>query len=170
MAQDWTDAKLMAAVARGDARAMGEVLRRHGDYLFGVARTLTNSAADAEDVVQETLAALLTAKFRGDAGLRTFLVSIVVRQAALVRRKHRPTMRLVDDNLPAADEQTAADAKMDLAVLLEKLSPEHREVLVLREIDGQGYEEMSRTLAVPRGTIESRLHRAREALRKLWQK
>lgn len=168
---EWTDAQLMAGVARGDAHAMRELLRQHGNYLFGVARTLTNSPADAEDAVQETLTALLTAKFRGDSSLRTFLVSIVVRQAALIRRKKRPMMRLADDSdrPQKGDSQSATDARIDLAALLEKLSPEHREVLVLRELQGQGYEEMARTLGVPRGTIESRLHRAREALRQLWK-
>ncbi|HEX8324114.1 MAG TPA: RNA polymerase sigma factor [Tepidisphaeraceae bacterium] len=162
----------MAGIARGDSHAMRELLRQHGNYLFGVARTLTISPADAEDVVQETLTALLTAKFRGDAALRTFLVSIVVRQAALVRRKKRPTMRLANqDDLPAGgNEQAAVDAKLDLAALLADLSPEHREVLVLRELQGHDYEQMAETLGVPRGTIESRLHRAREQLRRLWQR
>ncbi|MDB5328365.1 MAG: sigW 10 [Phycisphaerales bacterium] len=161
----------MAGVARGDSAAMRELLRLHGDYLFGVARTLTNSPADAEDAVQETLAALMTAKFRGDASLRTFLVSIVVRQAALIRRRTRPSVRLADDEMSGgADPQSAVDAKLDLAGLLARLSPEHREVLVLREIEGRNYEEMAESLGVPRGTIESRLHRARETLRKLWQK
>ena len=161
----------MAGIARGDSAAMREFLRLHGDYVFGVARTLTNSPADAEDAVQETLAALMTAKFRGDASLRTFLVSIVVRQAALIRRRKRPMIRLADDALSgSADPQSAVDAKLDLAGLLARLSPEHREVLVLREIEGRNYEEMAESLGVPRGTIESRLHRARETLRKLWQK
>ena len=162
---------MMAGIARGDSAAMRELLRLHGDYVFGVARTLTNSPADAEDAVQETLAALMTAKFRGDASLRTFLVSIVVRQAALIRRRKRPTLRLADDEVPEqADPQSAVDAKLDLAGLLARLSPEHREVLVLRELEGRNYEEMAESLGVPRGTIESRLHRAREMLRKLWQK
>ena len=55
---------------------------------------------------------------------------------------------------------------MDLAAMLETLSDEHRQVIVLRELEGLSYEEMARTLHVPRGTVESRLHRAREELRK----
>jgi RNA polymerase sigma-70 factor (ECF subfamily) len=49
--------------------------------------------------------------------------------------------------------------------MLQSLSDEHREVIVLREIDGLSYEEMARLLRVPRGTIESRLHRARQQLK-----
>jgi RNA polymerase sigma factor (sigma-70 family) len=64
--------------------------------------------------------------------------------------------------------QAAADARMDLAGMLERLSEEHREVVVLREIEGMSYEEMSAVLGVPRGTVESRLHRAREQLKRLF--
>jgi RNA polymerase sigma-70 factor (ECF subfamily) len=59
-----------------------------------------------------------------------------------------------------------ADAKMDLSVMLQTLSPEHRQVIVLRELQQMSYEEMADALGVPRGTVESRLHRAREELRK----
>jgi predicted RNA polymerase sigma factor len=49
---------------------------------------------------------------------------------------------------------------MDVIEMLQKLSPEHREVIVLRELQGMGYEEMAEALKIPRGTVESRLHRA----------
>jgi RNA polymerase sigma-70 factor (ECF subfamily) len=58
------------------------------------------------------------------------------------------------------------DAKLDLSVMLARLSPEHREVIVLRELEGMTYEQIAAALGVPRGTVESRLHRAREELRK----
>ncbi len=57
-------------------------------------------------------------------------------------------------------------AKLDLHAALAELSPEHRQVLVLRELDGMGYEQMAVALGVPRGTVESRLHRARAELRR----
>ena len=51
------------------------------------------------------------------------------------------------------------DWQIDLHAALQKLSPEHREVVVLRELDGLAYEEIADVLEVPRGTVESRLHR-----------
>ena len=59
-----------------------------------------------------------------------------------------------------------ADARLDLSVMLAALSPEHRQVILLRELEGMSYEAIAETLGVPRGTVESRLHRAREELRK----
>ena len=55
--------------------------------------------------------------------------------------------------------------QIDLQAALRQLSAEHREVLVLREFDGLAYEEIAQVLGVPRGTVESRLHRARNELR-----
>ena len=174
MPDEPSDDNLMAGIARGDDSAFRQIVRLHGRYLFGIARTLTRDSAEAEDAVQETLTALLTAKFRGESSLRTFLVSLLVRQCALIRRKRRGWaknfLRLVRPPEPEqANEEAGIDAKLDLAGLLERLSPEHREVLVMRELQGMSYDEIAQVLTVPRGTIESRLHRARGALKELWK-
>jgi RNA polymerase sigma-70 factor (ECF subfamily) len=54
---------------------------------------------------------------------------------------------------------------MDVLAGLDSLSPDHREVIVLRELQGMSYEEIADVLGVPRGTVESRLFRARQVLR-----
>lgn len=159
----------MDGIVRGDDAAFRQIVRLHGRYLFGIARSLTRDSAEAEDAVQETLTALLTVKFRGESSLRTFLVSVLVRQCALIRRKRRGWLRLVrPPETGTAGDEGHIDAKLDLAALLEKLSPEHREVLVMRELQQMSYEAMAEVLGVPRGTIESRLHRARQQLKELW--
>ena len=61
----------------------------------------------------------------------------------------------------------AVDAKVDLAAALELLSREHREIVILREMEQLSYTEISQVLEVPLGTVESRLARARAELRKL---
>jgi RNA polymerase sigma-70 factor (ECF subfamily) len=64
-------------------------------------------------------------------------------------------------------EATAgSDVRMDLTTMLQALSPDHRQVIVLREVEGLSYDEMAEAIGVPRGTVESRLHRAREELRR----
>jgi RNA polymerase sigma-70 factor (ECF subfamily) len=57
------------------------------------------------------------------------------------------------------------DRRMDLAAVLQHLTPQHRQIIVLREIEQLTYEEIAQTLGVPRGTVESRIHRARLELR-----
>lgn len=172
-----SDADLLRRAGHGEGGAFRELVERHGRYLFGIARSLTgNRAEDADDLMQETFVAVLGAakKFRGDAAVKTWLVSILVRQAALARRKQARFPRLVrDDATPEPDpRQTtrssgpATDAKIDLAKMLEVLSIEHRQVIVLRELEQMSYEEMAKALGVPSGTVESRLFRAREELKK----
>jgi RNA polymerase sigma-70 factor (ECF subfamily) len=165
--------------------AFRSLVDRHARYLFAVARSMTPRNEDAEDLVQDTLAAALQAlaSFRGESQVRTWLVAILVRRAAMMRRTQgrriRPqSMSVVTDPEPAATssqgassrppgaEAAATDARLDVAKMLEALSDEHRQVIVLRELEGMSYEQIATTLGVPRGTVESRLFRAREELRK----
>lgn len=158
------DAELLRRTGAGDQAAFRALVDRHARYLYGIAFTLTGNPADAEDVVQETLVGALNARFRGESTVRTWLVGILVRQAAMLRRKRRPAA-LQGDAPARSSDLAGADARLDLAVMLESLSPEHRQVIVLREVEGMSYDEMAAAVGVPRGTVESRLHRARAELR-----
>jgi RNA polymerase sigma-70 factor (ECF subfamily) len=168
------ETELLRRAARGDASAAGALLERHGRYLYGVAHALTRNAADAEDVVQDTLVAALGGNFRGESSLRTWLVKILVRRAAMLRRstkRREQRVTLADpDAPPAVDAKSpgagSVEAKLDLSTMLACLSDDHREVILLRELEGLSYEEMSEVLDVPFGTVESRLYRAREELRR----
>jgi RNA polymerase sigma-70 factor (ECF subfamily) len=80
------------------------------------------------------------------------------------KRSHDRPMESASD--AAANDTGGAEAKLDLTTMLATLSVEHRAVIVLRELEGMSYEEMAAALGVPRGTVESRLHRAREELRR----
>ena len=167
------ETELLKQFGRADPAASRMLLERHGSYLFGVAHALTGNAADAEDLVQETLLGALGGTFRGESSLRTWLVRILTNQAGMLRR--RPWKRAGHVGLdetpgptaPATPDNTAGvEAKLDLSTMLAALSVEHRQVIVLRELEGLSYEEIAKALHVPRGTVESRLHRAREELRK----
>lgn len=146
---------------------------RHGSYLYGVAHALTGNAADAEDMVQETLLGALRGTFRGESSLRTWLVRILSNQAGMMRRsrsRRGGTHAELSDGQavspPSPSGPGGTDARVDLATMLAELSPEHRRIIVLRELEQMSYEQMAAALGVPRGTVESRLHRAREELRK----
>ena len=164
-----SDKDLLARI-QGDERAFAELVRRHGRYLFGVARSMIRDDHEAEDVVQETFAALLKSHFRGESAVRTWLVAITVRQASMNRRKRKRWVvgRTDESSIDRAVEPatTTSDAKMDLPSLLAVLTPELREVIVLRELQQMSYDEIARTLQIPQGTVESRLHRARNELKR----
>lgn len=172
------DIELVRQVSRGDPEALRTLVAAHGAYLHGVAHALTGSPADAEDLVQETLVAAMKGGFRGDATLRTWLVQILVRRAAMLRRWYRrkggaASLEAAPPGLlpaaPSGDGPASADARLDLATMLHGLSMEHRTVLVLRELQGMTYDEIAAALRVPRGTVESRLFRAREELRRRYR-
>ncbi len=173
------DRELVRQVGRGDPAAFRVLVEREGRYLYGIAHALAGNPADAEDLVQETFAGAMKGRFRGESSLRTWLVRILVRQAAMLRRSHWRDRGQVSLDAPEAEERTAAvatpsgtpkvEAGLDLATMLESLSPDHRAVIVLRELHGLTYEEMAEALGIPRGTVESRLHRAREALRRRFE-
>ncbi|HEV8608219.1 MAG TPA: sigma-70 family RNA polymerase sigma factor [Tepidisphaeraceae bacterium] len=152
-----------------DQAAFGELVDEFSQQLFRVAYSMVGNAADAEDVVQETFTAAFAgiSRFRGESTLRTWLMQILVRQSARVQRSRgrRPTIGIDQSDQPVHDPASAADSRMDVIAMLQTLSPEHREVIVLRELQSMSYEEMSETLKIPRGTVESRLHRARQELR-----
>jgi RNA polymerase sigma-70 factor (ECF subfamily) len=182
-----TDEQLAKKAAWGDHAAFRALTDRHAAYLLRVATSLVGNEADAEDVVQHTLVGAYKglAGFRGGSSVKTWLTGITVRQAARWRRS-RGRDRAVsivsdtggdgaagaDPGLQTASATAAVNSRIDVETMLASLSPEHRQVIVLRELEGLSYEEMAETLGVPRGTVESRLHRARaelrEALRRYW--
>jgi len=177
------DQRLIADCLGGNTAAFGELVRRYQDRLFSTIYRLVESAEDAQDVAQE---AFLNAyqsldSFKGDSLFFTWLYRIAVNTAISHRRKRRVLARIDlgrgDDGLadPAdpsevnrpghAIEQVEQEQKIHQA--LARLSPEHRAVLVMKDLEGQKYEEMADALEVPIGTIRSRLHRARLELREL---
>lgn len=166
------DRELVRQIGLGDPDAFEALLERHARYLFGIAQALVGNA-DAEDLVQETFAAILQTRFRGEASVRTWLVQILVRRAGMLHRSRARRERwhaaAADGSSQEVRSTPGADARMDLTTMLESLTPEHRAVIVLREIQGLSYEEMASALGVPRGTVESRLHRAREELRRRYE-
>jgi RNA polymerase sigma-70 factor, ECF subfamily len=170
------DIELVRQIGRGDEAAFRALVDREARYLYGIAHALTGNAADAEDLVQETFAGALSSRFRGEASARTWLVQILVRRAAMLRRSQwrRGRERSLDGAGVSGPETEAVvpsgtsgtEARLDLSTMLASLSHEHRTVIVLRELQGLAYGEIAEVLGVPQGTVESRLHRAREELRK----
>jgi RNA polymerase sigma-70 factor (ECF subfamily) len=164
-----SDVDLLRRLRKQDQSAFHELVDRFGQQLFRVAYSMVANAADAEDVVQETFSAAFAGigKFRGESSLKTWLMQILVRQCARLKRSRgvRWTIGIEKTEPQVRDSAVAADSRMDVIAMLQTLSDEHREVIVLRELQSMSYEEMAETLKIPRGTVESRLHRARAELK-----
>jgi RNA polymerase sigma-70 factor (ECF subfamily) len=174
-----TDMELVRKARRGDASAFHLIVDRYAPRLFGLAYSMLGDATDAEDAVQETLAGAYRglAGFEARSSLWTWLARILVRQASRQRRIRRGGGAISIETagtdggqgdavsrMPSAS--LGVDVRIDLAAALETLSDDHRQVIVLRELEQMSYEEIAEVLDVPRGTVESRLHRARAELKK----
>jgi RNA polymerase sigma-70 factor (ECF subfamily) len=165
---EFIEAQLIERAKGGDREAFWQLVGPHAAQLLRVACALVGRTSDAEDVVQESLVAALEGirRYEGRASLRTWLIAIVARQAALWRRRRRPAAAELGDAATSPAGSRRVDVRLDVLHVLEQLSPEHRAVLVLREFEQMTYDEMAHVLNIPRGTVESRLHRARQEVRK----
>jgi RNA polymerase sigma-70 factor (ECF subfamily) len=176
------DRRLIAECLGGRRDAYGELVSRYQARLYNAALRLVQSPDDAADVVQDAFlnAFLSLHTFKGDAEFFTWLYRITFNTAISLKRKKRPALSLdthsgeggIEPDDPseyvkpgAAIERSEDEKKLGEAI--ERLSPEHREVLLMKDIDGLKYEEIADLLRVPIGTIRSRLHRARLELRDL---
>ena len=164
-----SDLELLRKAAAGDGAAFHELVDRHADRLFALATSLLRNTADAEDVVQETFAGAFRglAKFEARASVKTWLTRILFLQVAKWRRDRKGKQTQPIEAAAAATEnrESTVEQKVDLHAALATLSPEHQEVLLLREFEQLSYDEIATVLGVPRGTVESRLFRARAELR-----
>jgi RNA polymerase sigma-70 factor, ECF subfamily len=175
----------MAWIAERRRRSRFEsVVLAHLDAAYALARWLTRNDADAADVVQE--AVLRAYRYfdtyrEGDA--RSWLLRIVRRTCYSWLERNRPADVVPLDAEPdeasgavavpaAGDTEALLQSRSDLRrldILIETLPAPLREVIVLRELQELGYREIAEITGVPIGTVMSRLHRARSALRRAWE-
>lgn len=180
------DRRLIREAVAGDTASFGELVRRYQDRLYNIAYRVVGNPDDAADVVQDAFVSAYQslASFKGDSEFFTWLYRIAFNTAISQKRKKRPTAS-IDGGTPGRDGETgydpedvstdtAPDAMMSrtedervLTAAIAKLSDEHRTVLVLKDIDGEKYEDIATALGIPIGTVRSRLHRARLELRNL---
>lgn len=168
-----TDRELVEAAQSGDTRALDALLRRHHDRVHLLCRRMTGNDADALDATQEALIAVVRGlpRFDGRAAFTTWLYRVATNACLdeLRRRKRRPTPLAVDVDPPAAAsdaptiDETLAD-RFALDTALEALPDDFRTVVVLRDVLGLDYAAIADVLAVPPGTVRSRIARGRAEL------
>jgi RNA polymerase sigma-70 factor (ECF subfamily) len=165
----WKDKWLVQRILSGDKAAGEQFVIEHYEAIFRFLRNLTGNKEDAEDLTQQTFLRAWEAlpSFRGDSSLSTWLHSIAYREYTHWLRSRREFVPL-DEIVDMPDEQVNQNLE---AVLLRwaiyRLDPEHREVFVLYYVQGFSVNEIAKIIAVPAGTVKSRLFFARQKLKEL---
>jgi RNA polymerase sigma-70 factor (ECF subfamily) len=166
-----SDAALMQRLASGELGALGELYDRYQAALRSFVARATRDAHDVDDLVHATfLAAARSAeRYDGRASCRPWLIGIA---AQLLRRRRRSFQHLLavlaalkDTLQPTSDPRAALQARSDVERALARLSEPKRVTLLLAEVEGLTCPEIAEALAIPVGTVWTRLHAARRELR-----
>jgi RNA polymerase sigma-70 factor (ECF subfamily) len=176
---DW---ELVQRTRSGDREAFRELVERYQRKIAALALGMLRNREDALDVVQETFTKAYQSldRFKGDSAFYTWVYRIahnlcVDHQRRVGKQLHvsldadedgpPPTM-LPDGPAPDQPFERARDAEIARRVreAISGLTPDHRAVILLRELEGLSYEEISEVLDCPKGTVMSRLHYARRQL------
>ncbi len=175
------DADLVRRWHAGETGAFEELVRRHQGRVYRLVLRMLGNPQEAEDVAQEAFLSLHRHghRFRREARFSTFLYRVAT-NAALNRRRSLSRIRAREEELalrqaagehlpgtPRDPEGAAMGAEVQERVqqALVELAPDLRAAVVLYDIEGQSYREIARILEIPEGTVKSRIHRARSALR-----
>ncbi|HET6205113.1 MAG TPA: sigma-70 family RNA polymerase sigma factor [Planctomycetota bacterium] len=171
---------LIRQARNGSQGAFRELVARHQDRIFRLAHRFTKDVQEAEDIAQETFfkAFRRLHTFRFSSSFYTWLYRIGLNTAndCLEKRARRPVSLSEDPEVHArpsgaGGEEGPVRAALRLELrevtrrVLESLPEKHRSILVLREYEGLGYDEIAAVLDCPLGTVESRLFRARGRFR-----
>jgi RNA polymerase sigma-70 factor (ECF subfamily) len=170
-----SDQMLVRRAQKGDVDAFEALVRNHERRVYNLCLRLMGNDEDAMDAAQETLlkAWRHLSSFRGASAFSTWLYRVTVNVCNDMLRKRRPPSLSVeilqetgrDLADPLAGDFTDRTASVQMVLEgLRRLSPDHRTVLVLRDVQGFSYEEIGELLDCPTGTVRSRLSRARRNL------
>jgi RNA polymerase sigma-70 factor (ECF subfamily) len=177
-----TDDELVAAAQGGERAALDQLLRRHYDRIHAVCRRIAGSTRDGDDACQEALIKIVRSlnAFDRRSAFGTWAYRIATNAALdeLRRRGRRPLVHsarddehgdrtadareLADDRAEAAID--AIGQRLDLDAALERLDPDFRAAVVLRDVLDLSYGEIAEILDLPLGTVKSRIARGRGAL------
>lgn len=183
---DLQEQKWISAAKNGDQEAFSQLVLRYQKKVYALTLRMCRNPEDAEEAAQEAFLSAWQGLpfFRGEAAFSTWLYRLTSNSCLdLLRRENRHSAAtgpsLDDDELSldlpdtAPTPETAAE-QSELRDMIENglqsLSPEYREVLVLREIHQLSYDEIAENLSLDLGTVKSRISRGRRQLREYLQK
>ena len=167
---------ILERASAGNMDAFEQVYRATSNFVYNVALRITRNSANAEEVTQDVFMKIYRnlKGFGFRSTFKTWVYRITVNTAINhYRKSNKEEKGRVDydniieslpDNRLAREGISQKDNQSQLNALLDKLSPEHKACLILREIEGLSYQEMAGALSIPVNTVRSRLKRARQAL------
>ena len=174
--------QLVVRLRRGDEAAFEEFASQYEQMVYRIALRQLGNAYDAQDAAQEVFLRVWRGigRFREDARLSTWVYQITLNVCRDAQRRsaRRPETSLVqtgedgeEAELEVPDESFAPEAlyertelREELDAALKELTPEHRQIVLLREVTGLSYGEIGEVLELSEGTVKSRLFRARDKL------
>jgi RNA polymerase sigma-70 factor (ECF subfamily) len=166
------DEDLVRRCVEGDRSAFAVLVERHERRVYNLALRMTGREEDARDAAQDAFLTALRklSSFRGEAAFTTWLHRVTVNACYDLLRKRRrgPLLDRIPDHEPepppAPDHADATDFSIDVQRALLEVPEDFRVVMILHDVQDLPYEEVARIVAVPVGTVKSRLHRGRVAL------
>ena len=176
-----TDAELVKLARQGDRDAFRELVERYQRKIYGVLLGMLHDHDAAWEVAQETFIRAMGSldQFKGDASFYTWLYRIAVNLAIdhQRRERRRPSVEATDEVLERdgsrAEQQRREDPLLQVQnrelgervrAAIDELTPDHRAVILLREVEGLSYDDIAKVMQCAKGTVMSRLHYARKKL------
>jgi RNA polymerase sigma-70 factor (ECF subfamily) len=171
------DAECVRRVQQGDTDSFEVLVRRHQKTIFNLVYRLLGNYDEAAEVAQEVFLSAFKSihQFRGEANFSTWLYRIGLNHASTRRknlhssqRRHIPldgTEVIADGTADPARNVEHKEIQQRVQQALNNLDPEDARIILLRDLQDVPYEEVAEMLDIPVGTVKSRLHRARQALR-----
>jgi RNA polymerase sigma-70 factor, ECF subfamily len=180
------DTNLVERCVSGDDAAWEELIRQHTRRVYGLCYRFTGSDAEAQDLTQEVFLRIFRSlrSFRSTEGSFVTWLARLTRNLLIDHYRRTRQERVTDsieEQLPMLEENMAASARPEglvagreaseiLQAALQKLSPELRETVILRDLQEMEYREIAQVLKVPEGTVKSRLNRGRAELARVLRK
>jgi RNA polymerase sigma factor (sigma-70 family) len=174
------DARLVERCLKGDEAAWEDLVRTHTRRVYAICYRFTNNQTEAQDVSQEVFLRIFKSlkSFRSTEGSFGVWLARLTRNLLIDnyrRSKMDRSTDSIEDQLPMLEERASISSRTDallagreageiLQAALQRLSPDLREAVILRDLEEMEYKEMANVLKVPEGTVKSRLNRGRAEL------
>lgn len=179
---DYPEKELVRKSKYGDVESFEELIKLYEKKIFNIALSMTQNYDDAGDIAQEVCIKIYNniKKFKEDSSFSTWVYKITSNTCIDVIRRKRKILPLVvqtgngdeEYEIPIEDNNNLPDRVFEQAETrnaikkcIAELAPEYRIIIILRDINGYSYEEISKILSINMGTVKSRLNRARNLLK-----